>query len=103
MLDELRVIFYNPDEPLGRRIEAASLVLQHDAPGTLVADAIEFLETVSKSNDVHAGYRIDSIKALAKRQVPKAAVPGQAAGPNGRREAWQRWVAAKRRVALMKA
>lgn len=102
MLDELRVIFYNPDEPLGRRIEAASLVLQHDAPEALVTDATEFLETVAKSHDSISGsYRIDAIKALAKRQVPKAGVPGPTRGD--RRAVWQRWVSAQRRMALWKA
>jgi hypothetical protein len=104
MLDEAREIFLDPDTPLHQRIKAASLVLQHDAPSDIVADAAEFLTAVSKSENVAKGYRLDAIEVLAKREVPRAASPGSAGGGHDfRRLRWQQIAIFERQLALMKA
>jgi hypothetical protein len=105
MLDEARKIFLNADTPLHQRIDAASLVLQHDAPEPgLVDDAAEFLTAISKSDTVAVGYRLDAIKALAKRTVPKAAAPGVGAGGmDFRRLRWRQIASHERQLALMRA
>ena len=105
MLDEARKIFLNADTPLHQRIDAASLVLQHDPPEPgIVDDAAEFLTAISKSETVAVGYRLDAIKALAKRTVPKAAAPGVGAGGiDFRRLRWRQIASHERQLALMRA
>jgi hypothetical protein len=75
ILTELKAIYCSTRVPMDRRIEAAAVVLTHEAPEALVKNATAFLEGVSKAVSLHPDYRIDAIKALAKRAVPKAAAP----------------------------
>jgi hypothetical protein len=103
MLNEARVIFSNPEVPLHRRIEAAALVLRHNATSDLIADATTFLQAVAQNDGIFEGHRLDAIEALAKRQVPKAGTPGPGQDEGDRRRAWQQHAAAERRAALMKA
>jgi hypothetical protein len=104
MLTEARMIFFNKEAPLHRRIEAAALVLRHNASSDLIEDATAFLEAVAQNDGPGMeGYRLDAIEALAKRQVPKAGTPGPGQYEGDRRKAWQQHAAAERRKALMKA
>lgn len=100
-LAQLANIYSDEETALRRRVEAAALVLQHAASEELVADASEFLIAVSKADEALPDCRIEAIKALAKRQVPKAASPGTAGNnPAAFREAWIRQISADRRSEL---
>ena len=100
-LTQLADIFNDEEVPLRRRIEAAALVLQHEAPDELVADAADFLMSVAKM-DVAATYRIEAVKALAKREVPRA---GTVAPVNRAEwtEGWRNLAIDERRKALQAA
>ena len=101
-LDHLPEIFNDEEAPLKRRIEAASLVLQHCASDELVDDAVAFLTEISKS-DVAAIHRIESVKALARRLTPKVSAPTNGQGDPARwREQWIRRFADERRSELYK-
>ncbi len=80
ILAELKEIYCSVEVPMDRRIEAAAVVLTHSAPEALVANATAFLETVSRAEGLAPSYRIDAIKALARRAVPKAAPPDAPSG-----------------------
>jgi hypothetical protein len=104
MLGEARTIFSDNNVPLHQRIEAAALVLKHEASPDLIADATEFLQAVAISGPT--SYKLKAIEALAKREVPKAGTPGDGGGSgwiDRRRERWQSIALADRRLALMRA
>jgi hypothetical protein len=65
-LARLREIFWNEEFHLVRRIEAAEIVLAHEGPPDIIADAIKFLESVTDTN-----YVVYALKVLARRTQPK--------------------------------
>ena len=76
-LEQLRPIFQDETVRIQLRIEAAAVVLQHEAPADLVADATEFLTIVTKATNVSTDLKLEAIKALAKRTARKITRPIQ--------------------------
>jgi len=74
-LEQLRPIFQDETVRLQLRIEAAAVVLRHEAPYDLVADATEFLTAVSQAVNVSTELKLEAIKALAKRTTRKITRP----------------------------
>jgi hypothetical protein len=74
-LEQLRPIFQDETVRIQLRIEAAAVVLQHEAPADLVADATEFLTIVTKATNVSTDLKLEAIKALAKRTARKITRP----------------------------
>jgi hypothetical protein len=74
-LQQLRPIFKDETVRLQLRIEAAAVVLRHEAPYDLVADATEFLTAVSQAVNVSTELKLEAIKALAKRTARKITRP----------------------------
>lgn len=54
------------------RVEAASLVLQHAAAEGQIAQATAVLTEVARHPDTPGDLKIDALRALARRAVPKA-------------------------------
>lgn len=83
------------------RIEAAGLVLQHQGDELLTVLAAAFLTTTARRDDVSSSDRLDAIRALAKRTVPKAPAPADGVGPEIAKAIWLRMAKAKRRMDLI--
>jgi hypothetical protein len=61
------------------RVEAASLVLAHNGPEAATKVAVAFLAATARRADVSAGDKLDALRALTRREVPKANPPTKVA------------------------
>jgi hypothetical protein len=101
-LSDLLPIIQDETVRLSIRIEAAGLVLQHAGPEPLIRVAVAFLTTVARRGDVGSLDKVDAVKALAKRAVPKAPTPVVSAEEDrAARERGRTLEIARRRVKLM--
>jgi hypothetical protein len=56
---------------LGRRIEAAELLMQHNLPGPVVSAARKFLCEIAEDKAGFPGHRLAAAKAVLRRDVGK--------------------------------
>ena len=94
-------IMADAEAPLRRRIEAASGLLDYEAPAEAVEIAKAFLTAVFEDADQHVDFRLDALKLMRKAEARKITQPTTtAADAQANREAWRKLEVARRRAAM---
>jgi len=97
-------IMADAEAPLRRRIEAASGLLDYEAPEEAVEVAKAFLTSVFEDADQHVDFRLDALKLMRKAEARKITQPTvSAADDRVNREAWRKIEVARRRATMVGA
>jgi len=101
-LAALREIFFDPDNGLKSRIEAAETILSYQAPDELVEEAIEFLTQLSEDRQTPVTLRLAALKIIRKAEASKVQTR-TIEDEQTEREQARAFLKIKRRLAIYKA
>ena len=72
-IDALLSIMVNPENWIGKRIEAAEHLLSYEAPLEYVEAAKTFLTTVYRDEGLEVGFRLAALKLMRKAEARRLA------------------------------